>query len=659
MRLKKMRIKSIQLGNFGCYKGINKPIIFSIDASKNVTVILGANKSGKTTLVHAFIWCLYGNEYNKNDLDLINIEVKKEISHVSSLEMFVEIVLIHADREYIIRRELPFLKSSGQIRSLKSNLKIYYKESSGEQQSIFHLDCQDTVNNILPKELSDYFFYEGERFVDINKKDVASAVKGLMGLDAISVARERFDPKSAKSVTSKLRSGLKLVQDDAQKNESLQDKLSKSQDKLDTVIARLQEAKKEQQFFSNRKDELGIKLSKNASAKQMQTDRKQLENDVSGFRDGALSFFAQPLIDQALSAIENSNQNGEGIPEMRQAAIDHILGRNRCICGCDLQENEGARRRILSERNLLPPEHLGTILRNHKRALLGYRSSSSDFVERIENSYTNWRDNVRFLDRKNEELKKKCEEIASTGSIDLNKIESAYQETIQKLDHINILRDRLLEEKGATERGIEDCTKKIASLVGQNEYNFKIQRIMAYADALFKMFDEIYSRREQEVKANLNESVNRIFSNMYHGRRLVEIDDKYQIRLLTTIGSSQEEIADTGGLRAVKNFAYITGLVDIARKHVAQVIETDAHNEDISSSTEPYPLVMDAPFSATDEKHIENISRIIPDIAEQVIIIVMQKDWAYAKTTLEAKVGKRYVIENINNSETHSTIRES
>ena len=192
----------------------------------------------------------------------------------------------------------------------------------------------------------------------------------------------------------------------------------------------------------------------------------------------------------------------------------------------------------------------------------------------------------------------------------------------------------------------------------KTESNNRLQRYISYAEALFNWFDASYSRREQEVKDDLAESVNRIFSEMYHGHRVVSIDANYQIKLLAVIGASQEEIAETGGLRAIKNFAYISGLVDIARKRVVQEIQTSESNEEIANETEPYPLVMDAPFSATDEKHIDNISRIIASKAERVIIIIVQKDWVYAKPAIISKIGKSYVIENIDNSETNSKIRE-
>lgn len=48
-----MKIKSIKLHNFMRYKGDNE-LFFSTDNEKNVTVVLGDNTFGKTTLAQAF-----------------------------------------------------------------------------------------------------------------------------------------------------------------------------------------------------------------------------------------------------------------------------------------------------------------------------------------------------------------------------------------------------------------------------------------------------------------------------------------------------------------------------------------------------------------------------------------------------------------------------
>ena len=54
-----MLIKKLELENFRQYIG-SQTIEFSTDRDKNVTVLIGVNTSGKTTLVRAFEWVLYG-----------------------------------------------------------------------------------------------------------------------------------------------------------------------------------------------------------------------------------------------------------------------------------------------------------------------------------------------------------------------------------------------------------------------------------------------------------------------------------------------------------------------------------------------------------------------------------------------------------------------
>lgn len=59
-----MIINKLEMFNFRQYVG-HQTVTFSTDKHKNVTVLVGINTSGKTTLVRAFEWCLYG----KNGFD--------------------------------------------------------------------------------------------------------------------------------------------------------------------------------------------------------------------------------------------------------------------------------------------------------------------------------------------------------------------------------------------------------------------------------------------------------------------------------------------------------------------------------------------------------------------------------------------------------------
>ncbi|WP_214814186.1 hypothetical protein [Exiguobacterium sp. s196] len=89
------------------------------------------------------------------------------------------------------------------------------------------------------------------------------------------------------------------------------------------------------------------------------------------------------------------------------------------------------------------------------------------------------------------------------------------------------------------------------------------------------------------------------------------------------------------GLETVKNFAFISGLVHLAKQKLA---------DDYEKNAEAYPLILDAPFSNADEKHVKNISEVLPNVANQLILIVMAKDWNYAKDSLVDKVGAEYYL---------------
>lgn len=63
---------------------------------------------------------------------------------------------------------------------------------------------------------------------------------------------------------------------------------------------------------------------------------------------------------------------------------------------------------------------------------------------------------------------------------------------------------------------------------------------------------------------------------------------------------------------------------------------------------------MDAPFSNADETHTANISKVLPEIADQVILFVMQKDWNYARPVMSNRVGRQYQLNKLN--ETHTKL---
>lgn len=180
--------------------------------------------------------------------------------------------------------------------------------------------------------------------------------------------------------------------------------------------------------------------------------------------------------------------------------------------------------------------------------------------------------------------------------------------------------------------------------------NREVMELVSYAEEIKERFEAAYKKKEIEIHKKLEDKVNEIFDRIFHGERRVIIDDDYHVKLLTTIADREITSGESEGTNRVKNFAFIAGLVALAK---GKIVEVNKENGIVLAS-EPYPLVMDAPFSNTDEKHTRNISKVLPEVAEQVIMFVMQKDWRYAEEDINERVGKKYHLDKL--SETYTRI---
>ena len=85
-----MLIKTLRMENFRQFRGTTK-VDFSCDPNKNVTIILGDNTFGKTTLLQAFNWCFYGKvNFDQRPDFLLNYELSEEMRNGE--QQIVEVV---------------------------------------------------------------------------------------------------------------------------------------------------------------------------------------------------------------------------------------------------------------------------------------------------------------------------------------------------------------------------------------------------------------------------------------------------------------------------------------------------------------------------------------------------------------------------------------
>lgn len=659
-----MLIKSLRMENFRQFKGSTN-VSFSIDPSRNVTVILGDNTFGKTTLLQAFNWCFYGiAKFDHNPDMILNLEVASDMRGGDTQSVEVEITVIQQDIEYVISRSQRYFFDKGRVVGEKDTLpKVSYKQNNGEMESVKSTQVRNVINSILPEDLSTYFFFDTERVSTIStRKDVAEAVKGLLGLAPIDHAVRHLGDRTKKtSVIGRLYGNMDLDGDSRAKDAL--ERIRMARDKRDAIAAQIEECNSQINSYDAKKEQLEAILRDNEETARLQRKKEDTERLLAAektnleekialffkdFSNGALSFFSRSLVRRTGEFLQEVNVDDKGVVDLTAPTIMELIRRGRCICGAEICEGNSAYEHLRDELAYVPPESIGNTVRHYREKLTSFSRTADTTYESIENRY---KEIHRLLDRiqdLEDELQSLSDKIQDTEN--MAQYEADLQDVKKRLRDLNSKKERLIRDDGAQKSTIDSYQKLYDSLVAVSGKNKQIMELISYAEAVREWFSATYKEKEHDIREQLEDKVNSIFERMYHGHRRVAIDMRYQVSLLTTIADKEVAAGESEGSNRVKNFAFIAGLVSLAKEKII----ADSGENGIPIPTEPYPLVMDAPFSNADETHTANISKVLPEVAEQVIMFVMQKDWNYAQPVMASKIGATYQLQK--QSETYTIL---
>lgn len=648
-----MILNNLEMFNFRQYIGSQR-VEFSTDPERNVTVLIGVNTSGKTTIVRAFEWCLYGKN-GFEDQVLLNSEVRDRMNVGDTQEVHVAVTFTHDDIVHTIKRTHKYvctdryLEDGKNIVSLgkkpEEDLTLEYLQKDGQTKiPIDRANIEESMNRVLPKDLSDYFFFGGERISGIaNRTDLSKAVRGLMRLDVLENAYTHL-----KTVLKGFEDQIDTTGDaNAQRAKDSLETYSRRKSELEKELENYDQQVsywigKEKEFDAelaksniDKVKELAIKRRRAQSALEGAVKKlERIQSDiVSNFNTRPFAYFGLPSIKSSLDFLEKQNEKAggvkESIPAMEQDAIDYLIHRGRCICGTKLDKGTIPYDMVMEVRKVLPPEHVGDAVRQYKDKSEGYLAGTEDYKERIENRFIEYREvkrEITSLQNELEALNNDKIDDTEARNVEKNRKEAHTNYNDAKRDY-----DDCNQKLGECKSNIENCQKAIDKFAKSSTKNQKTARLIAYAEHVYDWLLEAYKGKEEKVRGELQIRVNDNFAKMYHGERSIIIDDKYRVKYadITT--------EESDGLKAVKSFAFIASLVSMAKDKILD-------DADIKLG-QVYPLVMDAPFSNVDEIHIDNICKILPKTANQVVMAVMQKDWEYASTNLNAYVGKSYKIE--------------
>lgn len=648
-----MLLKSIKLENFRQF--VDEQIDFSTDPDQNVTLIIGENGTGKTTFAQAFFWCLYG-ETSFTDKVLLNRTVSERMTPDQKAVVKVTLRLIHGSADYEIIRTQEYKKSySNKVTGANTVLNISVKSADGNTHYLKPLECETEIKKILPKELSNYFFFDGERIEKMSKEiaagrkssSFASAVVGLTGLNATLAALDHLSPtKLSTSVIGKFNDA--YVGDSSGKIKALTAEIEKLQAELDSIEKRLGEIEDEVDAAETSKAKFEADIKQYADGEKLQNEKDRLTRELAAakktkaqfikglcgnFNDDMTAFFAMSMVQKALELISKSDFGGKDIPEMHSKTIQFLLKRGTCLCGTQLMEGSIPYKNLVNLIDYLPPQSIGVTVGSFVKESRAHYLDDNDLFGTISET-------LATISEQDDTIADLSDQLSLVSS----KLEGDdVREQVKKINAqimacANIISSRRAEQKkllnrqGAaeTEKKQKENSRSELSLMDKN--NQQIERCKAYALRIFSELQSEYQQREKEIRDKLEESINNIFKTIYEGGLSLSIDEKYNISVYVSDFEGGVETSTAQSISVI--FAFISAIIKMAR-------DNRIENGDESYS-EPYPLVMDAPLSAFDKRRIKAICTAIPETAEQVIIFIKDTDGDLAEEHLGTKVKTRH-----------------
>lgn len=161
-----MILQKIEVTNFRPFYGTQE-IVFSVDKTKNTTLIHGENGTGKTALLNALIWAFHedftGN-FNNPEM-LVN---KHAIKIDNCNQCDVTVYFRFKNDDYRLTRK--YTQSTK-----KSTLDVFKINDTKNSEPV--PQKEQFINQVFPKGMSKYFFFAGEFATNFEKESSKTEAK--------------------------------------------------------------------------------------------------------------------------------------------------------------------------------------------------------------------------------------------------------------------------------------------------------------------------------------------------------------------------------------------------------------------------------------------------------------------------------------------------
>jgi DNA sulfur modification protein DndD len=256
-------------------------------------------------------------------------------------------------------------------------------------------------------------------------------------------------------------------------------------------------------------------------------------------------------------------------------------------------------------------------------------------VEQEQSSIENLRRHLSTLENQLDDIR---EQLKGNEDINVSGLEKRLEEIEEKIIDLHREDENVARDIEECEREIAGLSKQIKELKAKGKQQALIQRQIRATDDAIDRITQVRSRVESKFRVVLEQKVREIFRQVSFKTQVPKLTENYELVLVEPLTDGESVVAPSTGENQILSLSFIGSIIERvrywSRKH--SLIGLD------SSS---FPIVMDSPFGTLDENYRRQIARLIPTLADHLVVLATKTQWrGEVETEMEPYIGKEYVL---------------
>ena len=645
-----MKLNYLQLCNFRQFYGKTPQIKFA-SGERNTTVIHGNNGAGKTSILNAFTWVLYEKftaAFASPEL-LVNQRSLAE-AQPGAVECWVELQFEHDRHVYQLKRKC-YANKNAKLEISYSQTKLFMLVAGEDGRWYPPLESpEDIIGRILPASLHQYFFFDGERidrfFRQNQNSNIAEDTKELLGVKILDRAIGHL--KKAKRT---LQEELEEL-GDSQTKQLLRKQINLEQ-AWEAINKRIAEIITEVKQLEQHKANLSRQLLEISGADEIQQLKLKLLQQQKSIKQNLLEGKAQlktlltkdshvvfltTVTDGFLSLLQSLRDRGQLSSGLKREFIQQLLEEQRCICGETLTPDSETYNNV---RSWLKKVEIKNVEESAIRLETGVdkiKSQSDNFWQQLDQQQAHTKYQYSELNRIEAEIEQANRRLKSYPNQNTQKLQQNIETVEEQLKN-------LILEQGENRQQQSDCQSQLDKLkqkisrhqLTENKQQLAQRRIAVVEEAIARL-NKVRSRLEQQFRLALEQKVQEIFGFISFTPYVPKLSKDYELTLVKNTLGRETSVAASTGENQILSLSFIGGIID-------RVKQWNQRNTLMGYDSSTFPIVMDSPFGSLDQIYRRQVAKAIPQLANQLIILVTKTQWqGEVETETKSLIGKEYVL---------------